>query len=182
MLVGMTAYVALMRGINVGTAKQIAMPELKDVFIALGLEDPRTLLRSGNVVFRSPTRLPATYADEVEAAVLKATGVQSSVALFDETEFARIAGEDPLADIATDPSRHLIGFSSVPLRSIESIERPPAAELAPELLEIGRQAIYQWCPDGVSKSKVKPAFWRQFDGVITARNRRTVDKLLAMIG
>ncbi|PRZ43507.1 uncharacterized protein (DUF1697 family) [Antricoccus suffuscus] len=178
----MTAYVALMRGINVGTAKQIKMPALKDVFTELGLDDPQTLLRSGNVVFRSSQTLDAAYADHIEAAVLEATGVQSSVVLFDESEFTRIASEDPLQQIATDPARHVIGFSSVPIENPDSISMPSAKDIAPELIVVGRQAIYQWCPDGISKSKVKPGFWKQFDGVITTRNRRTVDKLLAMIG
>ncbi len=178
----MTAYVALMRGINVGTAKQIKMPALKEVFAGLGLDDPQTLLRSGNVVFGSTRTLAASYADEIEAAVLEATGVQSSVALFDETTFAQISNEDPLGAIATDPARHLIGFSSVPIEHPDSISMPIPGDIAPELIVIGPQAIYQWCPDGISKSKVKPAFWKQFDGIVTARNRRTVDKLLTMIG
>ena len=178
----MTAYVALMRGINVGTAKQIKMPALKEVLLGLGLNDPQTLLRSGNVVFRSSKTLDAAYADEIETAVLEATGVQSSVALFDEIEFIQIASEDPLQAIATDPARHLIGFSSTPIEHPDSISMPVAENIAPELIVVGRQAIYQWCPDGISKSKVKPAFWKQFGGVVTARNRRTVDKLLTMIG
>lgn len=178
----MTAYVALMRGINVGTAKQIKMPALKEVFTGLGLDEPQTLLRSGNVVFRSTRTLEAAYAEEIEAAVLETTGVQSSVALFNERRFAQIASEDPLRAIATDPARHLIGFSSIPIKHPDSISMPIPEDIAPEMIVIGPHAIYQWCPDGISKSKVKPGFWKQFDGVVTARNRRTVDKLLAMIG
>ena len=74
--------VALFRGINVGRAKQVAMPDLREVFADLGYREIETLLRSGNVVFRRPQRggaegmagdpdaLPMDEAQRVEAAVL----------------------------------------------------------------------------------------------------------------
>jgi uncharacterized protein (DUF1697 family) len=51
-------YVALLRGINVGTAKRVAMAELRVLVEELGYGEVRTLLNSGNVVF-SAVRLPA---------------------------------------------------------------------------------------------------------------------------
>ena len=50
----MTAYAALLRGINVGGNKKIAMPELKALFVELGFADVATYIQSGNVVFRAP--------------------------------------------------------------------------------------------------------------------------------
>ena len=49
-----TRYVALLRGINVGKARQIGMPRLTEVLAARGHENVRTHLRSGNVVLDSP--------------------------------------------------------------------------------------------------------------------------------
>jgi len=43
--------VALIRGINVGRAKRVAMADLRAVVTDLGYRDVRTLLNSGNVVF-----------------------------------------------------------------------------------------------------------------------------------
>ena len=50
------SHVALLRGINVGTAKRIAMADLRGVMTGLGYSDVRTLLNSGNVVFTAPPR------------------------------------------------------------------------------------------------------------------------------
>ena len=47
----MTTYIALLRGINVGTAKRVAMADLRDIVEDLGHDDVRTVLNSGNVVF-----------------------------------------------------------------------------------------------------------------------------------
>ena len=52
----MSTYLALLRGINVGGRKLIAMSDLRDLFAALGLEEARSLLQSGNLVFRSAER------------------------------------------------------------------------------------------------------------------------------
>ena len=49
----MPTHIALLRGINVGRAKRIAMADLRVVVAELGHTNVRTLLNSGNVVFDS---------------------------------------------------------------------------------------------------------------------------------
>ena len=46
--------IALLRGINVGRAKRIAMADLRTLFEELGFTAVCTVLNSGNVVFGSP--------------------------------------------------------------------------------------------------------------------------------
>jgi uncharacterized protein (DUF1697 family) len=52
----MTAYVALLRGVNVGGRGKVDMRELKKQVEDLGCEDVRTYINSGNVVFRDRRR------------------------------------------------------------------------------------------------------------------------------
>lgn len=176
----MTTYIALWRGINVGPSTQVPMAQLKAILSGLDLDSPRTLLRSGNAVFDSAATLPNDFAATIESIVRAETGVRARVLLFQADEVAAIAAEDPLAERATDPSRHLIHFADDPLAPAASYDLPDPAELEPEALAVGRQAVYQWCPNGVSKQTVPRSFWKQFDTPLTARNRRTVDKLLAL--
>ena len=61
----MTTYIALLRGINVGKAKRIAMADLRALLEGLGHADVATLLNSGNVVFRSGKKIPAKIAAEI---------------------------------------------------------------------------------------------------------------------
>ena len=49
----MAAYIALLRGINVGGKNIIKMAELKKVFEAMGLCEVQTYIQSGNVLFKS---------------------------------------------------------------------------------------------------------------------------------
>ncbi len=57
----MTTFVALLRGINVGKAKRIAMADLRNVFSSLGYGNVQTLLNSGNVVFDVPKGTEGLY-------------------------------------------------------------------------------------------------------------------------
>ena len=71
----MSTYVALLRGINVGKAKRIAMADLRALLEDLGHTDVVTLLNSGNVVFRSGRKIPAKIAAEIAAAIAGAAPV-----------------------------------------------------------------------------------------------------------
>jgi uncharacterized protein (DUF1697 family) len=180
-------HVALFRGINVGTAKAVAMPQLAAVFEALGYTVVRTVLRSGNVVFGVATDQTGA-AERIEAAVLAATGVQSSVLVLTATKFRAIAEANPLdgatsagvaaTGVPSAGSKTFITFLSEPHGTIEV---PDAAALAPELLRVGDSAVYQWMPDGSQQTKVPKSFWKQFSGHVTARNANTVRKLLDLL-
>ena len=173
----MTRYVALLRGINVGTAKSIAMADLVVCFEALGFTDVRTVLRSGNVVFDAHDAVDHRV---LEKAVEAATGVSAGVVVLDERRFREVAAQNPLAEVSTDPSRALVYFlDAVP--DDTSSRRPTDDELLPERLAFGSHAIYQWCPDGISKSKVPPRFFSGLGTTATGRNLRTVEKLLALL-
>ncbi len=49
----MTVYIALLRGINVGGKNKIKMAELRESLKATGLENVRTYIQSGNILFQS---------------------------------------------------------------------------------------------------------------------------------
>ena len=49
----MTVYVSMLRGVNVGGSGLIKMDALREAYESVGLADVRTLLQSGNVLFRS---------------------------------------------------------------------------------------------------------------------------------
>jgi uncharacterized protein (DUF1697 family) len=174
-------YVALMRGINVGTAKAVPMAELARVFESLGFTGVTTVLRSGNVVFDTGTARvdTAQIAASIEAAVVEAIGVRSSVLVIDARRFIAIAEANPLRNVTTDGSKSFVTFlGSAP----RTIDEPDAAALAPEILSVGDGALYQWMPAGSQQTRVPRSFWKQFDAPVTTRNWNTVGKLVALLG
>jgi len=170
----MTVYVALLRGVNVGGAKRLPMAELRSAVESLGHGSVATLLQSGNVVFTSDAE-PDSAA--LEEAIASATGVRAAVVLLTAAQLRTVADENPLRAVATDPSRATITFVE---GAADALARPSDAELAPEMVAFGPHAVYQWCPDGISKSRLPARFFASLGPTATARNLRTVDRLLAM--
>lgn len=173
----MTRSVALLRGINVGTAKAIAMADLRLCFEGLGFTGVRTLLRSGNVVFDADEPVDSA---RLESAIEAATGVRAGVVVVDGARLRRIVAENPLARFVTDPSRALVYFlDAVP--DDTGLGRPSDEALLPERLAFGPHAVYQWCPDGISASRVPPKFFAGLGTTATGRNLRTVEKIVALV-
>lgn len=178
-----TDWVALLRGINVGTAKRIAMADLREVFTGLGYVDVATLLVSGNVVFSEggtgPDPAGAGHA-AFERAVIEATGVQSAIALVPATTFLEIATANPLRRVDRDARRLAVAFA-VETFEPGAAQMPDAETLLPEELVVTPSAVYQWLPDGTLASSVPVSFWRSLGGAATSRNDATVRKIAALL-
>lgn len=170
--------VLLLRGINVGKAKRVAMADLRALVASLGCTDVRTLLNSGNVV--CTTAKPDGLAARVEKAMTAKLGVTARVTALSADELASIVRGNPLADVATDPSRLLVAVLA------DAKDRPRLVALAkqgdwtPERIEVGKRAAYLWLPDGVIASRLAKALDKSLGDVVTSRNWTTMTKLAAM--
>ncbi|MBD8610804.1 DUF1697 domain-containing protein [Frigoribacterium sp. CFBP 13729] len=172
-------HVALLRGINVGTAKRVPMAELRAAAEDLGNERPATLLNSGNLVFSADRPLGSEDADALRAAVRERTGVDAELVVLGGDAFARIAAANPLRDGSREAKLLSVAFAQAGRPVIE--EAPPASDLAPELMVVTGEAVYQWLPDGVLASRVPAAWWRSLAVPVTARNDATVRKIEALL-
>jgi uncharacterized protein (DUF1697 family) len=56
-------YVVLLRGINLGSKRRVAMADLRALLEGLGYDDVRTHLQSGNVVVRTKAQLDMVIAE-----------------------------------------------------------------------------------------------------------------------
>jgi uncharacterized protein (DUF1697 family) len=179
-----SCYVALLRGINVGKNSRVGMADLRELVAGLGYTDVVTILQSGNLVFRSEHPVDASGTAALEAAILERTGVASRVQVLAESGFRAIAANNPLGEFAEiDASRSVITFlgEQVSSADIDALDRPSDETLLPERLVLTDRAIYQWCPDGILESKLTARFWRQVGTAATARNVRTVARILAAL-
>jgi uncharacterized protein (DUF1697 family) len=168
-------HVALLRGINLAAKRRVAMADLRAWLTGLGYEDVRTLLQSGNAVFRTGKR-PATVRKELEATLAEKAGFPVDCVLRTAAELRAVVDANPLGDVATDPSRYLVAFLDVP-------GKWPAVDPAafePERVHLAVREAYFWVPGGIQKSKLLAAFPARKGEVATVRNWNTVTKLLAM--
>jgi uncharacterized protein (DUF1697 family) len=169
-------YVALLRGINVGKAKRVAMGDLRAAIESLGYGDVRTLLNSGNAVFTSKRALKKTAAEELRAALVKKTGVSSRFTLRSADELQATVEANPLLKIATDHTRLFAAFVSEP--DGMALVKPVAAQAwKPEAVALGPSVVYVWCPDGLLESRASIAVGKALGDGVTVRNWATVLKL-----
>ena len=176
----MKRHIALLRGINVGKAKRVAMADLRALMEGLGHANVRTLLNSGNVVFDAKSGTPATLAKQLRAAVLAECGVDCEVIVKSAADLAAAIAEHPLRKHADDDARMLVMFTqeASALAELKALE---ASDWAPEAFAAGRHAAWLWCASGIIESRVAKAVGKVLKERGTARNWATVVKLQAMV-
>jgi len=172
------SYIALFRGINVGKAKRIAMADLRKVVEGLGYADVKTLLNSGNLVFTA--RGKATdAASKIEKAVATKLGVSSRVTVLSATEVAAAVEENPLGDVATNPS-HLLLLVPWDARAHAELKPLLKQNWRPEQLALGKRVAYIWCAENIVHSPLWAAVNKMLKDRGTSRNISTMKKLVAM--
>lgn len=173
-----TRYVALLRGINVGSARRVAMPRLREVLTARGYGDVRTLLNSGNVVLDSDLGEEG-LARDLTTAIAEEFGIDVPVVVRSGPEISAVLAADPLGELVTDPSRYSVTFLPAPPPADRVAAVPPAE--GGEYRLVGRE-LYLWLPEGMAVSPMGTWPWDRLLGVAgTNRNWNTVGKLAALV-
>jgi uncharacterized protein (DUF1697 family) len=174
--IDVTHYAALLRGINLGARRRIAMADLRDWLGRLGYTDVRTLLQSGNAVFRSDKE-PDEIVWEIEGILLKELGFAVDCVLRTGDELRATVAAEPFGALVTNPSRLFVYFLSAAADPDRLPDLDPAC-FAPERFHFAPREFYLWCPDGVHDSPLAKQIVDKRLGVITtARNWNTVVKL-----
>ena len=176
----MKRHIALLRGINVGKAKRVAMADLRALMEELGFSGVRTLLNSGNAVFDARAGTPATHARQLRAAIREKTGVDCEVVVKTAADLAAAIAEHPLRRHADDDARMLVMFTQE-AASLALLRPLEDGDWAPEAFAVGRHAAWLWCANGIIESRISKAATKVLVERGTARNWATVEKLQAMV-
>ncbi len=176
----MARQIALLRAINVGGRNRVPMAQLRELMVALGYDDVETYVQSGNVVFTGPAK--GDVAGKLQRAYAKEFGFEIAVITRSRDELAAIVAADPLGDIATDPARRLVYFLAEKIAATR-LAGLDLESFAPDVIELRGREIHLWTPGGQGRSKLAQALTPKRLGTdATARNWRTVQKLLDMAG
>jgi len=171
--------IALLRGVNLGQVRRVAMPELRELLAHLGYGDVRTLVNSGNVVLTSGAA-PGRLERALEKAIAANLGVDTRVLVRTRDELADVIDRNPMRAEAAKPKQlHVSFLSAEPDPAV--IEGLSGLDVAPERFAFSGREIYTWHPGGVGRSDLLQAIADNRIGVVsTRRNWNTVTKLLAM--
>jgi uncharacterized protein (DUF1697 family) len=122
-----TAYVALLRGVNVGGKNAVKMAELRAHFEEMGFADVATYINSGNVLFRAPRRKRAELAARLEGELTRRFGIELKAVLLTEAQLRDVVDSAPLGSggFGADTHRSDVIFIREPLtvkRAMAAIE------------------------------------------------------------
>jgi uncharacterized protein (DUF1697 family) len=106
----MPRLIAFLRAVNVG-GRVVKMDALRAAFEALGLENVRSFIASGNVIFETRARDLAALERRIEKQLNKRFGFEIDTFVRTEAELAAIVGHTAFdaAEVAT-AATHVVGF------------------------------------------------------------------------
>ncbi|XKK40406.1 DUF1697 domain-containing protein [Nocardiopsis sp. ARC36] len=175
----MTEYVALLRGINVGGHRRIAMADLRALLEDLGYTGVATYAQSGNAVFGGGDADPAEVAETVRNGIRDVLGHDVPTVVRTAAGMRAAVEANPF-DVP-DPSGFLVLFcaGAVDADALKGID--PSRHPGERMALVGDQ-VYTWHEDGIRSAVLPDLVVRHVDGTVTSRNWRTVLRLVEMVG
>jgi uncharacterized protein (DUF1697 family) len=175
----MTTYVALFRGINVGGKNKLSMKDLVATLENVGCQDVATYIQSGNAVFQSGEQDPSLLSQKIGAAIKERHGFEPRVLLLESEEMERAIRSNPFPEAESEPKTlHLYFLAAAPenpdLDALQGIKGDR------ERFVLGEGVFYLHVPDGLGRSKLAANAERLLGVPVTARNWRTVRKVMEM--
>jgi uncharacterized protein (DUF1697 family) len=177
----MPVHIALLRAVNLGAHNKVAMADLRTMLVAMGFEQPRTLLHSGNLVFRNARPTGPALERSLEREAATRLGLETAFLVRTAEEWQAIVAANPFPDEAVADPGHLV---------LLCLKRPPgraayaalgAAIQGRERIRGAGRQVYLVYPDGIGTSKLTIALIERMLGTVgTGRNWNTVRKLAAL--
>ena len=162
-------HVALLRGVNLGGRRSVAMADLRAFAEALEFTRVSTLVNSGNLIFESTGRSCTQLEQLFEAECEKHLGLRTDFHVRNAKELSTVIKENPFpVEAKKDPARLVVFFLRTPMSSAGLVIK------GPERVQIKGRHAFVYYPDGQGRSK----FTLTVTG--TARNWNTVSKLAAL--
>lgn len=174
-------YVALLRGINVGGKNKLPMKALGELFNGAGCRGVRTYIQSGNVVFDATAALARAVPDRIGGEIERAFGHRPPIVLRSRQEMQIVSSTNPFLLRGEDESLAYVAFladepTEERIRSLDPLRS------APDEFAVQGREIFLHLPGGVADSKLTNTYFdAKLATVSTARNWRTVQKLLEMM-
>jgi len=178
----MTTYIGLLRAINLAGYQRVSMADLRDFLTALGFADVKTLLQSGNFVFRAEKRSPAQLERVLETESAKRLGLQTEFFVRTAGEWSEIIERNPFPKEAKSDPGHLLLMCLKGAADASSVKALQQAIAGRERVKGDQRQAYFVYPDGIGRSRLTNTLIERKLGTRgTARNWNTVLKLQALL-
>ena len=176
----LTTHIALLRGINVGGHRSIGMTDLRNFLADVGLEDARSLLQSGNLVFNSQVRTGAELERFLESEAHDRLSLEVDFIVRTPDEWKSVIRQNPFRKEAERDPGHLVVMFLKSAPDVEDIVALQAEIRGPEIVRAKGKQAYIYYPNGQGRSKLTHPILEKRLGRGTGRNWNTVLKLGVM--
>ncbi len=178
----MQTFISILRGINVSGQKKILMADLKVLYEGLHFKEVSTYIQSGNVVFKTATKLPdIKLAQKIEQAIYGKYNFEVPVIIRSKEEIGKIIATNPFVKEKNIDLKklHVTFLSEFPKK--ENIEIVNKSDFSPDQFIIEGKEIYLHTPCGYGNTKLSNTFFeKKLKTKATTRNWNTVNKLSEM--
>jgi uncharacterized protein (DUF1697 family) len=143
----------------------------------LGLQNVKTYIQSGNVIFQNEPIKALELSDSISAAINKSHGFAPRVLLLELEELEKAVAANPFPQAESEPKTlHLYFLASVPQNpDLETLERMRQGR---EQFKLREKIFYLFAPDGIGRSKLAERAEKSLGVMATARNWRSVCKIM----
>lgn len=172
----MNGYIALLRGINVGSNTKLPMADLVALMQTLGAKQIQTYIQSGNVIFQSSDADKTRLKLELAEAIYNTKGFKPQILLLELADLEKAIINNPFPEANGDPkSLHLYFLAqAVQSSDVSELEKYKKETEAFRLID---NVFYLYAPEGIARSKLAERVEKALGVAVTARNWRTVSKL-----
>ena len=119
------AYLALLRGVNVGGKNKLPMKDLLDVFAESGCENVKNYIQSGNVLFDAVPSVTAELPRRVAARIEERFGFRAPLVLRTAEEIAAVIAGNPFLDLGVaEDELHVYFLADLPDAAPRRSARP----------------------------------------------------------
>lgn len=157
----------------------IRMKQLTVSLEAAGFRNVTTYIQSGNVVCRSRHRSSSAVQRAVAKVVQADFGISLEVLVLSSAQLDEAVAGCPF-DSDDEKSIHFFFLQQPAVTGCESVLKELAA--AREHWQLTDSVFYLYAPDGIGRSRLAANAERRLSVTTTARNFRTVRRLVAMCG
>jgi uncharacterized protein (DUF1697 family) len=183
-----TAFVVLLRGVNVGGNNKVPMAALRSALSDDGFSDVRTYIQSGNVIVTAEAKATdASVARRVGDVIRSEFSVDVPTVAIDRGSLESVVKANPYVDESDATKVHALFLvdespAEAKKRLADVVEKARAKKDSGEQTAVVGPVIYLHTPRGFGDSEVAKALSARRAGInVTARNWRTVLTLLEML-
>lgn len=177
----MTAFVALLRGVNVGGKNLVAMSDVSSSFVEAGYDSVRTHGQSGNVLFDSKQASGRALENEIEQMLHDRFGIPIVVVIRSATQLAAIVDQAP-ADHGSERLRSEVFFVKHPLTAEAAFADLPELREGVDSVAIGPGVLYfSRVASQATKTRIQRVLAMPMFQQMTVRTWRVTTRLLDLL-